>query len=71
MWCEMERMTFINKYKCIFEVEIKIMNLSLKNMYRWQKPITGFDGKKNKIKKKMRKWSQKIDMVINNNDKKW
>jgi hypothetical protein len=51
MWCEMERMTFINKYKCIFEVEIKIMNFSLKNMYRWQKPITGFDGKKNKIKK--------------------
>jgi hypothetical protein len=26
----MERMTFMNKYKCIIEVEIKIMNFSLK-----------------------------------------
>jgi hypothetical protein len=44
-----------------FEVEIKIMNFSLKNMYRWQKPITGFDGKKNKIKKK---WENDLKKLI-------
>jgi hypothetical protein len=48
----MERMTSINKYKGIFEVEIKIMNFSLKNMYQWKKPITCFDGKKNKKKRR-------------------
>ena len=43
MWCEMESITSMNKYKSIVEVKIKILRFSLKFL-TLIKTIIGFDG---------------------------
>jgi hypothetical protein len=43
MWCVMGEMIFINKFKGIVEVKMRIMNFSLK-FIMWAKPVIGFYG---------------------------
>jgi hypothetical protein len=58
MWCEIKRMIFINKFKCIVEVKMRVTNLKLKRV-KLMTPITYSDELKN-----MKKWENDFKKLI-------